>query len=56
MTEADRIREHPDPYRRAIALMEYRLIDREEETITMAFHDGSKIVFKINYEVMSDEQ
>lgn len=55
MTDAERVREHPDPYGRAIALMEYRLIDRESRKVTMVFKDESKISFRINYEVIGDE-
>ena len=51
MSVADEVRASDNPYRRAIALMSYRTIDRENDTVTMRFTDGSSITFNIRYEV-----
>lgn len=52
MSVADQVKAHPAPYRRAIALMLYRRLDNDAQTVTMHFEDGSTITFQILYEVM----
>jgi hypothetical protein len=52
MSISDEVRASDNPYRKAIALMSYRQLDRVKDTITMHFADGSAITFNIRYEVV----